>query len=229
MWYHGLGIVPPDFARHALKEVEGLDQAMQDRFGSLGRQGQGERAIGVAPSQHQDRHLSSAVTEVNVDMTEVGLETLPGVMVEWNKCLAVLPLLGTHVAPDTIVTAAITVLLLQPPPQLLRGVPLLGRRLLIAGQNGVNNGLEWIQNRGRRFEPDIMLRFRHRQDLADLPPRMMEKTSQLADAEAVDKVCPANTCILVHRDHPSPPCSWSWCTSLQEVLTGGSVFDEHFC
>jgi hypothetical protein len=240
MRHHRLGIVPPDFARHAFEEVESLDQAVQNRFGSLGRQGQGKWAIRVTPSHHQNRHLSSAVAEVNVDVTEVGLKTLPWIMVQWNKGLAVLPFLGTHVAPDALVTTAITMLLLQPPPQLLRGVPLLGRRLLIGSEDGVDNRLEWIQDRERRFQPDITLRFRHRQDLADLPSRMMEKTSQLADAQPVYKMCSADTRILVHRDHPSPPCSWSWCTSLQEVLRGwarfrrafllggGSELDEHF-
>src|SRR5437870_5361771 len=38
--HNRLRVVPPDFARHTVEESEGLDQAVQNRFGSLGRQGQ---------------------------------------------------------------------------------------------------------------------------------------------------------------------------------------------
>jgi hypothetical protein len=51
---HGLGVIPPELVRHAAKEGEGFDQAVKDRLGPFGRQGQGKGAVGVRPSDHQD-------------------------------------------------------------------------------------------------------------------------------------------------------------------------------
>jgi hypothetical protein len=56
---------------------------------------------------------------------------------------------------------------------------------------------------------------------------MMKLPGERANAEPI-AMGSTNAGILVHRDHPSPPCSWSWCTSLQEVAGGGPVFDEYF-
>src|SRR5438132_14120115 len=108
-------------------------------------------------------------------------------------------------------------------------MPLLARRLLIVSQDAVDEVFVGIQNRGRRVEPDVAFWLWHRQDLADLPPRMMEKPGKLANAHSVDEMSSADTCKFVHRDHPSPPCSWTWCTSLQEAMKGGPVFDKLFC
>jgi hypothetical protein len=42
---HGLGIVPPHFARHTAEELETLHHAFEDRFGTFARQGHGEGII----------------------------------------------------------------------------------------------------------------------------------------------------------------------------------------
>ncbi len=46
---HGLGIVPPDFVRHATEEAEAFDQAVQNRLGPFRRQRHGEGTIRVGP------------------------------------------------------------------------------------------------------------------------------------------------------------------------------------
>jgi hypothetical protein len=46
------------------------------------------------------------------------------------------------------------------------------------------------------------------------------------DAQAVNKMGSADPSVFVHLDHPSPPCSWSWCTSLQ--AKAGAQFEVLF-
>jgi hypothetical protein len=77
-------------------------------------------------------------------------------------------------------------------------------------------------------EAHVRLRLWPRQDLADLPPRVMKLPGQCFDAHAVHEVGPANARVFVHRDHPPHPCSWSWCTSLQEAGRGGPLSTRIF-
>lgn len=48
---HRLGVVPPQFPRHAAEEREGFDEPVQDGLGPLRGQRQRERTIGVAPGR----------------------------------------------------------------------------------------------------------------------------------------------------------------------------------
>jgi len=94
---HGFGIVPPQLARHAAKKGERFDQAMQDGFGALARQGQGEGAVGIAPGDQQHRHELAAAGEVNVDVAEVGFEALAGFVGQRNEGLGRARLLGPDI------------------------------------------------------------------------------------------------------------------------------------
>jgi len=226
--HHGLGIVPPHLARHTAKEREGLDEAVKDRLGPLRGQGQHERAIGVAPSRHQHRNLPAPVGEIDVEVTKVGFQTLAGIVIERDERLAALAALSADIMPHPLIAALVAVLGLQPPPELLHRVPLLARRLLVAGEDGIENRLERIQDGGCPFEPAVPLGLWRGQDLADLASRMMEPTGQLANAHPVYEMRSSHMGILVHRDHPPPPCRWTWCTSLQEVC-GWARFRRGFC
>ena len=73
---HRLGIVPPHFPRHALKEVEPLHHPFQDRLGSLARQSHGERTVRVRPHQQQHRNLPPPFGKVDVDVAKVRFQTL---------------------------------------------------------------------------------------------------------------------------------------------------------
>jgi hypothetical protein len=141
-----LRIIPPDFARHALEEVEGFDQSVQDRFGPFGRQGQSERTIGVSPRRHQHRHLAAPFREVDIDVTEVDFEALAGIVVERNVRLPIPVRALTEVAAHSFIPAAVAVFLLQPPPQLGCGMSLLPRCLLVGLQDAIDNRLERIKN-----------------------------------------------------------------------------------
>jgi hypothetical protein len=51
----GLGVVPPEFVRHAAKEGEGFEQTVAEGLGALGGKGQGERAVGVSAGDEEGR------------------------------------------------------------------------------------------------------------------------------------------------------------------------------
>lgn len=89
-----LGIVPPQLMRHAAKEGEGFDQAVQDGLGLLAGQSQGEGAVRVSPGRHQHGNQLSAVGEIDVDVAEVALQPLAGIVVQRDEGLAVLDALG---------------------------------------------------------------------------------------------------------------------------------------
>jgi hypothetical protein len=77
---YGLGVVPPEFVRHAAKESEGFNQTVEDCLGPFGRQGQGKGAIGVRPSDYQDGNELATLGKIDVDVTEVRFQALPRVV-----------------------------------------------------------------------------------------------------------------------------------------------------
>src|SRR5206468_11492916 len=74
----GLGVVPPDLAWRGLGEFQGLDHAVEDGLGAFAGQDDGEGSVGVGPDGDQEGDKASAVGEVNVDVSEVGLEATAG-------------------------------------------------------------------------------------------------------------------------------------------------------
>jgi hypothetical protein len=53
-----------------------MDSAVEDGLGACGGQGEDERGVGGGPDGPQEGDEASAVGEVNVDVSEVGLETV---------------------------------------------------------------------------------------------------------------------------------------------------------
>jgi hypothetical protein len=219
---HRLRVVPPQLARHATKEGEGLDQSVQDRLGAFTRQSQGERTIGVGPGHHQHRHLLAAIGEVDIDVAEVCFETLSRSVVQRNERLAPAVILTEHIVPHPLVAPGKAVLITQTAKQLGHRVPLLAWRLGVTPKNLVNDRFERVDHR-RRLPTPVWLRLGMTEDLPNLPPRVMKTAGQFPDAHPVQRMRLANTCIFVHLDHPPPPCSWSpaRATSLPEVLRVG--------
>ena len=70
------GVVPPDLLGNGAKELEGGDHAVEDRFGALARQGDHEGSVRVGPGGDEEGDLPPTVGEVDVNVTEVGLESL---------------------------------------------------------------------------------------------------------------------------------------------------------
>jgi hypothetical protein len=216
---HGLGIVPPEFMRHTSKEGEGFDQPVQNGLGALGRQGQGEGAVGVGPGNEQDRDELAALGEIDVDVAEVSFEALAGIVVQRDEGLSRAWLLVPDIEANPFGTATVAVLVAEATEDLGGGVALLGRRLFIGLEYAVDEELERIDNRGQRLLPGVGLGLGLAEDLADLAAGVMELAGQFADTQLIDGMGSADACVLVHLDHPSPPCSWTpkGCTSLQEM------------
>lgn len=197
----GPGIVPPDLARHATEEGEGLGHAMEDRLGPLERQGQHERRIGVGPDGDQEGDEPASVGEVDMDVPEVGLEPLAREVSERDEGLAVAPPLAEQVPLDLGIPAAITVLGLEPAPDLGGGVPLLGGGVAI----GLDDPIDGLDDRPehRGLAPPGRgdgLGMGQPEDLADGVAGMPELPGDLLDGHTV-AVGPANGSIIVHRKH----------------------------
>lgn len=171
---HGFGIVPPQFARHATEEGERFDQAVQDGFGALAWQREGEGAVGIAPGDQQHRHELPARGEVNVDVAEVGFEALAGSVGERDEGLGRPRLLSADIEADPFGAAAVAVLGAEPAADLGGGVALLARRLLIGAQDGVDQRLERIEDRRRRRRPAVRRGLGLAENLADLAARVLK-------------------------------------------------------
>ena len=218
---HGLGVVPPQLMRHTAEEGEGFDQAMQDGLGPFAGQRQREGAVGVGPGGQQHGHLLPAVGEINVDVAKVAFQALAGIVIQRDKGLRYANALE-QVQSHALVGAGEAMLVAETAKDFGRGMPLLAGGLFIVLDDGVDDGFERINEQGQRAAL-IGLRFRVVEDLANLAAGVVKASRQFADAQVFLAVGLANACVLVHADHPPPPCSWApWrCTSIQEVAGVG--------
>ena len=106
-----------------------------------------------------------------------------------------------HVALHLSVPTAVAVLVAEAAKHLGGGVPLLGRGLLVVGQDLVDDGLKGAQD-GCGAVPGLGERIGLGlgQDLADLVPRVMEHARDRADGHAI-AVRPADRSVIIHRKH----------------------------
>jgi len=203
----GLGVVPPQLARHASKEGEGFGEPVEDRLGALGRQGDRKGAVGVGPGHQQHGDEPAAVGEIDVNVAEVGLQALARIMVERDEGLALGPPLGEQVEADALVAAGIAVLVAQTAEEFGGGMPLLAGGVFVGPEDLINDGLERVQDRGQRAAL-VASGLGLGEDLPDLAPRVMKPAGQFADAHVLQAMGLANACVLVHGDHPPPPVRW---------------------
>src|SRR5262249_51751657 len=130
------------------------------------------------------------------------------------------------VAADLVVAAGVRVLVAQAAEDLHGGVTLLGRGVLVSGQDVVDNLVKGTQyGRGRRLGARVRGGLWLGEDLADLPPRVAEDPGDLAYAHAV-AVREANPGVVVHRQHPclrsvEPLGDWPYWNGCG---WGGSIF-----
>ncbi len=143
---HRLGVVPPDFPRHATEELEGGLHPVQNRFGPLGRQGHHERAIGIRPCQQQHGNLSATVGKVDVDVAEIDFDPLARIVRKRNERLTPAAAILRHVTPYLIVAARVA-LFGQTTKDLHRRMTLFRRLVLVAFENLINPRLEPAQLR----------------------------------------------------------------------------------
>ena len=171
----GLGVVPPDFPRNPLEELEGRDHALEDRLGAFEGQGQDEGGVGVGPGGDEEGDQAAAVREVDLDVAEIGFEALAGEMPQRDESFLMSSPVSPDVASHLAIAAVIVVLVAEAAEHLHGGVSLLGRGLLIVGEDLVDDRPERPQDRsGSLLGPGIGLRLGLGQDLTNLPPTVMK-------------------------------------------------------
>jgi hypothetical protein len=137
-----LGVVPPQFLGDHLEELEGRDQALEDRLGALERERQDEGSVGTGPGGDEEGDRASAVGEVDLDVTEIGFEPLAGEMPQRHEGFLMSSPMPPDVASHLAITTVIAVLVAETTEHLHGRVSLLGRGPLVVGQDLVDDGLE---------------------------------------------------------------------------------------
>ena len=83
-----------------------------------------------------------ALGEVDVDVTEIGFEPLTGEMSQRHEGFLMVRLMSPDVTLHLGITAVVAVLVAEATEHLHGRVPLLGRGLLVVGQDLVDDGLD---------------------------------------------------------------------------------------
>ena len=123
----GLGVVPPDLPGNGGEEVEGGHHAGQDGFGAFGGQREDEGVVGVGPDGDEEGDLTSALGEVDLNVSEIGFEPMSRRMGQGDEGFTAPLAMRSDVASDLAVAASVSVFIAQAAKHLLGGVPLLGR------------------------------------------------------------------------------------------------------
>src|SRR5262249_55510857 len=153
---------------------------LEDRLGALARQGDDEGRVRVGPGGDEEGDEPPTIGEVDVDVSEIGLEALTGRMPQGDEGLAVRASVAAEVALHLAVTAGVSVLVPEAAMKLRGGVPLLGGRVLVVGEDLVDGRVKWPQHRsGSVSDLRSGLGLRIPEDLADRVPRKIEVARDL--------------------------------------------------
>jgi hypothetical protein len=201
----GPGVVPPNLLGDRTEELEGRDHPLEDRLGTFEGQRQDEGGVGVRPGRDQKRHEPAALGKINVDVPEIGFETLTWRVGQWDERFLMPASMLPEIALDLSVPAAVGVLVAEPPEELGGGVPLLGGCGLVVAKDLVDDLLDRPQQRsesvpGRRQGIGLGLL----EDLPDGVARMPEFARDLADGLTIAPR-PPNGSVVVHRKHVLDP------------------------
>jgi hypothetical protein len=134
-------------------------------------------------------------------MAEIGFEALTGEMSQRDEGFLMSSAVSPDIALDLAVTAEIALLALEAAAHLHGGVPLLGRGLLVVGEDLVDDRLERPQNRGGpRLAPGVGSRLGLGENPPNLLPRVMKRARDSADGQAIASGT-SNRSVIVHRKH----------------------------
>jgi hypothetical protein len=196
-----LRIVPPHLLGDTVEELERGDHPFEDRLGALERQRQHERGVGVRPGRDQKRHELETIRKVDVDVSEVGFETLTRQMAQRDECLTLVATTRADVTLELSIHTAVTLFVAEPTVDLGGGTPLLGRSIFVVGQDLVDDRVKRSQNRGRplprrRNGTSMSLL----EDLSDRVSRVSELANTLLDRHPIAMGAPDGT-VIIHRKH----------------------------
>jgi hypothetical protein len=123
-------------------KLEGRNHSLEDRFGAFERGCDHEEGVGVRPGGDEERDNRAPLGEGDIDMTEVGFKALTREMAQGDECLPVaLPMLE-DIPLYLSIPAKVAVFVAEATKDLGSGVPLLGRRGLIVGEDLVDDRQE---------------------------------------------------------------------------------------
>jgi len=184
--HHRLGVVPPDFSRHAPEELESRHHPRQHGFDPLRRRSLGESIIRVGPRHQEHRYPAPPLRQVHRNAPEVRFQPLTGIMAERNVCLPLALPAFLHIPTNGVVRALIPLLVPQPSVDLHRRVALFPWRLLVGREDLLDQRFEATQLRsGSRLAPRVGPRLGLLQGLTHFPARVVERPSDLTDAQTI--------------------------------------------
>jgi hypothetical protein len=134
-------VVPPNFLGHRPEKLEGRDHPFENRLGAFKGESQDERSVGVRPGRDQKRHEPAALGEIDVDVPEIGFETLPRWMGQRDERFLMPTSVLPQIALDLRVPTTVGVFVAKPPEELGGRMPLLGWCRLVIDQDLIDDRL----------------------------------------------------------------------------------------
>ena len=132
----------------AAEELEGVDHAFEDRLGAFEGEAPARRERWSRPRPSRERGPAPTVGELDVDVSEIGLEPPTRQVSQGDERLPISTSVLEHVALYLGIPAAVAVLVAEPSEELGGGVPLLGRGGLVVDEDLVDHLLDRPQQRG---------------------------------------------------------------------------------
>src|SRR5208337_3487365 len=129
------GVVPPDLPRHTAEELESRDHPFENGLGAFERQGEDEGGVRVGPGGDEEGNQATAIGEVDVNMSEVGFETLAREMSQRDEGFLLGAFLLEQVTLYLSISADVSVFVAELPEQLHRGMALFGGSVLVVAEN----------------------------------------------------------------------------------------------
>lgn len=200
---HGPRIVPPKLLGDGAEELHRTNGPVQNGLRLFARQGDRERGARPGPRDDQKRNLPSSLRKVAPDVAEVRLGPLARIARQRKKRLPPLAATTGYVAADLVVAAPIRQFALEASTDLRRRVTLLPRGAFVLAKYLVDPLLVlFAQHATRpRLAQRIRPGLRPLERLPDLPPRVMKRAGDLANAHPV-AMGATNPSIVFHRQHP---------------------------
>ena len=188
-----------------MEELEGRDHALEDGFGALEGQRQDEGSVGVGPGRHEEGNLATPLGEIDLDVTEIGLEPPAREMPQRDEGLLMPASMFEQIALHLGISAAVSLFVAETSEDLGGGMALFGRGGLVVAEDLVDERLDRSQPRsepipGGRQGIGLGLL----EDLADSVARMVEFAGDLTDGFAIAPRSPNGT-VIVHRKHVLNP------------------------
>src|SRR5262245_23041332 len=136
-----------------------------------------------------------------MDVAKIRFEALARKVAQGDERFSLAASVLEDIALHLAVAPTVAMLVLKTTIHLHGGVALLGRSVLVIGQNLVDRGVKRSEDRGLSAHgPRDGVRLRVPQDLADRVSRTIKLESQSLDGHAIAMGAPNGT-VFVHRKH----------------------------